>query len=649
MTADDYKKLGFKDKQAKKLLNNSEYWVQRAKQLEESQNKKGLDTYFEIEQQYRKAQKEIENKINTWYQRLADNNKISLAEARKMISGNELKEFKWDVNDYIKYGKENAINGKWIKELENASAKFHISKYEALKIQTQQSLEVMFGNQLDKIDSTMRKIYTDGYFRNAYELQKGIGVGWNIAGIDQPQLDKIIMKPWAIDGKNFSERIWENKEKLISEVHKELTQNIILGNDPQKVIDNIAKKMNTSKTNAGRLVMTEKAYFSALSQKDCFKELGVEEYKIVATLDSVTSEICQTLDGQHFPLKDFQPGTTAPPFHVNCRSTTAPYFKDNFGYIGERSARGKDGKTYYVPGNMDYKEWKKTFVDGMDKPKLQKTTSDDKIEIKKFDIEGNTTKLKSAMSALEYNAYLERLNNHNNNSIKKLYSNYADGVSEIKCSKSRGQYSPVDNSIIFSYPEQKYLDNGMDKYSTVAHEYGHYFDIKCNYEGLTFNEIDSIHKNINYASIVFKKSASSSDEFLAAVREDRKLLKSKLTSEIMEDLRKHHASNGVQDAIDGLLGKRISWGHGDTYYNRKYSAVKKLNEQKGLKRAYEELGFDLSNQAKVQYECRIYEAASEMWANIMAAEVNGGESLKYVKEYLPNSYKAMIKILERVN
>lgn len=363
MTANDYKKLGFNDKQAKKLLNNSEYWIQRAKQLEESQNKKGLDTYFEIEQQYRQAQKEIEDKINTWYQRLADNNKISMAEARKMLSNNELKEFKWDVNDYIKYGKENALNEKWIKELENASVKFHIAKLDALKLQTQQSLEVMFGNQLDKIDSTMQKIYTDGYFRNAYELQKGIGVGWNIAGIDQSQLDKVIMKPWALDGKNFSERIWENKEKLISEVHKELTQNIILGADPQKAIDNIARKMNTSKANAGRLVMTEKAYFSALSQKDCYKELGVEEYKIVATLDSVTSEICQVLDGQHFPLKDFQPGTTAPPFHVNCRSTTAPYFKDNFGHIGERSARGKDGKTYYVPENMDYKEWKKTFVD----------------------------------------------------------------------------------------------------------------------------------------------------------------------------------------------------------------------------------------------------------------------------------------------
>ena len=125
------------------------------------------------------------------------------------------------------------------------------------------------------------------------------------------------------------------------------------------------------------------------------------------------------------------------------------------------------------------------------------------------------------------------------------------------------------------------------------------------------------------------------------------MLKTKLTKEAQEDLRQHDASGGVQDAIDGLLSHRIDWGHGDRYYNRKYTRVKSVNDHTGLKKAYQKLGLDASNQAKVQRECRVYESASEMWANIMAAEVNGGDSLKYVKEYLPNSYQAMIDILER--
>lgn len=114
--------------------------------------------------------------------------------------------------------------------------------------------------------------------------------------------------------------------------------------------------------------MTEEAYFSSAAQKDCFYDLDVEKYEIVATLDSYTSEICRSLDGKVFPMKDFEPGVTAPPFHVWCRSTTVPYFDENFGQTGERAARGADGKTYYVPADMTYEEWKKTFVDGGDKP-----------------------------------------------------------------------------------------------------------------------------------------------------------------------------------------------------------------------------------------------------------------------------------------
>ncbi len=345
------------------LVKNSDYWKERFTQLEAAQNQKGAAAYLEIEQLYRQAEKEIEGSISTWYQRFASNNGVSMAEARKLLSGNALKEFKWDVNDYIQHGRENAIDGRWMKELENASARFHITRLEALKLQTQQSLELMFGNQLDRIDSAMKHIYLGGYYHTAYELQKGFGIGWDIAGLDQAQIEKVIRKPWTADGKNFSERIWNNKQTLISELHKELTQNIMLGQDPQKAIDAIAKKMNTSKRNAGRLVMTEEAYFSSAAQKDCFHDLDVEQYEIVATLDSHTSDLCRNMDGKVFPMKDFEAGVTAPPFHVWCRSTTVPHFDEDFGQIGKRAARNKEGKTYYVPADMKYSDWKKNYVD----------------------------------------------------------------------------------------------------------------------------------------------------------------------------------------------------------------------------------------------------------------------------------------------
>ena len=348
-------------------MNNAEYWKLRFEQLEQAQNQKGVKAYADIERQYKEAQKQLEGQIARWYQRFATNNGISLAEARQYLKGADLKEFKWDVQEYIKYGQDNALNSGWMKELENASAKYHISKLEALKVQTQHSLEVMYAKQFGTMHGALSDAFESGYYHTAYELQHGFNVGWDIAGLDQAQIEKVLAKPWAADGYNFSERIWGNKNKLISEVHNELSRNIMLGADPQKAIDSLAKKMNTSKNNAGRLVMTEEAYFSSAAQKDCFESLGVEQYEIVATLDSHTSDICRSLDGKHFPMKDYQPGVTAPPFHVYCRSTTVPYFDEQFD-IGERAARDEEtGKTYYIPDDMNYQEWKETFVDGGDK------------------------------------------------------------------------------------------------------------------------------------------------------------------------------------------------------------------------------------------------------------------------------------------
>lgn len=348
-------------------MNNAEYWKLRFEQLEQAQNQKGVKAYADIERQYKEAQKQLEGQIARWYQRFATNNGISLAEARQYLKGADLKEFKWDVQEYIKYGQDNALNSGWMKELENASAKYHISKLEALKVQTQHSLEVMYAKQFGTMHGALSDAFESGYYHTAYELQHGFNVGWDIAGLDQAQIEKVLAKPWAADGYNFSERIWGNKNKLISEVHNELSRNIMLGADPQKAIDSLAKKMNTSKNNAGRLVMTEEAYFSSAAQKDCFESLGVEQYEIVATLDSHTSDICRSLDGKHFPMKDYQPGVTAPPFHVYCRSTTVPYFDEQFD-IGELAARDEEtGKTYYIPDDMNYQEWKETFVDGGDK------------------------------------------------------------------------------------------------------------------------------------------------------------------------------------------------------------------------------------------------------------------------------------------
>lgn len=341
--------------------SNELYWAQRMKNMEEALLDRSYEYVENLNRQFAAAIREIEKDISTWYQRFADNNEISLAEAKKWLAADELEELHWSVEEYIKHGEKNAIDGSWMKQLENASAKVHISRLDALKLQLQQQAEVLYGNQLDTLDDVMRQSYMNGYYHTAFEFQKGIGVGWSMHTISEDAISKVLSRPWTADGQTFRDRCWANKQDLVNTVNQEMTRMIIRGEAPDRVIRTISQKFNVSRQKAGRLVMTESAYFSNVAQRDCFKELDVEQYRIVETLDSHTCELCGGMDGRVFKMSEYETGITAPPFHPWCRGCTAPYFEDMDG-IGERFARDAEGNTYKVPKDMTYETWEKLSI-----------------------------------------------------------------------------------------------------------------------------------------------------------------------------------------------------------------------------------------------------------------------------------------------
>ncbi|MGL5715032.1 MAG: minor capsid protein [Paraclostridium sp.] len=343
-------------------MKNRNYWRARFELLEELQSKKSEAYYNELKYQYQEALNDIEKDIMVWYQRFVLNNQASITEVKKLLNSKELSELKWTIQEYIKYRKENAINQKWMKELENASARAHITRLEAIKLQIQNRIEVLYNKEANDVETLMKDIYTEGYYHTAYEIHKGIGMATNLARLDDNLISKVIKKPWTSDGLDFSQRIWgKHRPQLIEELHKQLTQIIIRGSDPQEAINAIAKQFDVSKRQAGNLVMTESAFFAAQSKKDCFNNLEIEQFEVVATLDLKTSKICQELDGEVFDMDIYEVGVTSPPFHNYCRTTTAPYFEDEEEY-GTRIARGADGKIYTVPSNMKYEEWYNKYV-----------------------------------------------------------------------------------------------------------------------------------------------------------------------------------------------------------------------------------------------------------------------------------------------
>ena len=342
-------------------MRNDKYWANRMRILEESLLDTGYDYVKNLERQYATAIQDIESQIAKWYQRFATENGITLAEANKLLTTQELDEFRWTVEEYIKYGQENAVSQAWYKQLKNASARVHVSRLDSLKLQLQAQAEALHGAQTELLETSLAEVYERGYYHTAFELQKGIGVGWTLHGLTDDTIKKVLARPWTLDAQTFSDRIWANKQALVNSVNTQLTQTIMRGAAPDKAIKAIADRFKVSRSQAGRLVMTETAAFANMARKDCFTDLGVKKYVIVETLDKETCSLCGSLDGKVYPMSEYKVGVTAPPFHPWCRGTTAPYYED-MENLGDRFARDDEGKRYTVPKDMTYKEWLKRSV-----------------------------------------------------------------------------------------------------------------------------------------------------------------------------------------------------------------------------------------------------------------------------------------------
>ena len=129
----------------------------------------------------------------------------------------------------MKAAQQANLSPEWIKKLENASTRFHVSRLEAIQLQIQQQIELLYGNQVDGVDDLLKKLVSNGYTHGAFEIQKGIGLGWDFTALNQKKLETLLSKPWTTDGRTFRDRCWVNKADLVDTVNKELLQGMLRG------------------------------------------------------------------------------------------------------------------------------------------------------------------------------------------------------------------------------------------------------------------------------------------------------------------------------------------------------------------------------------------------------------------------------------
>lgn len=362
------------------------YWEKRFERLKQQQMGKAETVTAVMRREYVKALTALRKEVLDWYYRYAEENEMSLADARKELDTRELRAFQLTLKEYIKLAKKKTLPQKYIKMLDKASIRARLDRSQELYIKTSRYVEELAKSQNLSMRSLLSEVYEDSVYKTAYEAQKLKGKFSTFKEVAKQDIETAVSKPWASDGKDFSQRIWENKAQLMNTLQTEMTRSFMIGEGVAPLINRIQKRFNVSFSNARRLVETETAYVQEKAMLDTYDALDVEQYQILAVLDLKTSDICRHLDKKVFDRKDAKPGITMPPFHCYCRSTTIPYIEGiTDSQEVTRAARDlSTGKTVFVEGDLNYEEWYNKYVKNTDTGALTGLKTSNGITIAKL-------------------------------------------------------------------------------------------------------------------------------------------------------------------------------------------------------------------------------------------------------------------------
>lgn len=264
------------------------------------------------------------------------------------------------------------------------SIKARMTRYQALEAQVDAILRQLYAvDYQSESEKMMSDVYKDTYYRIWYDIDRYRGFHSQFAQIEPQTIENVLKYPF--NGANFSDRLWKQKDHLQGQIMEALTTMLVQGTPPQNLAKDFAKKMQTKKFDAYRLLHTESSYVMSEATHAGYKEDGVEKYQILATLDSKTCGICGELDGNIYPVAEAVTGKNMPPFHPFCRCTDVPYYPDTPA-DDKRAARDAEGNSIEVPEGMTYAEWKKQFQGKEEKTQeeLQSSSINDNIVDIKF-------------------------------------------------------------------------------------------------------------------------------------------------------------------------------------------------------------------------------------------------------------------------
>lgn len=444
--------------------------------------------------------------------------------------------------------------------------------------------------------------------------------GTGLAGITSKRQDaddmQALKEAWVQQNldliKSIDSRTMERIRQALSDA---IIQNVSSAELSKYLSDEIQKLAGTTVSRATLIGVDQVGKLNGQMTQYRQQYAGIDRYEWETAHDSRVRPAHRARQGKIYNW-DEPPADGNPGMPIRCRCVALPVFN-----MDKVPIRTKTGTFIFVTGKV-----------------IQDNS-------KKYQLDETTKKLKATMPPDDYKEYIALVKKDED--IARLYTK-ADDINTIVRTKNGGSYSPYRNTIDWSYPDPRYIKSGRHKYSTLGHEYGHYFDAKVQYKGLTHAEVDELNSAIGQQWARLDKVASSSDKFLQAIRKDMPgLEEAYLNDGFRAKLASDNSSAGLQDAYDGLFFNHlIRWGHGDKYYNRKFQSISKAGSYKNIKAVLQKRGFNVKKKSDAMAIIRQYEAASEIWANISAGATTQSKELSWFKTYMPNTYKAYTDIIK---
>ena len=311
-----------------------EYWTERA--LQQEQNAQIVaDRYMaQIGQSLADYKHQLVSEIEKFYARYAVDNKMTHAEAKQYLTDKERREFKHVTLERFR---EMALNPDTPTPLLDALGYRHrISRKEALFAEIERLTAELYGKPEgihDKVTEALSDVYIKGKIHQAKSLAHFGIIEKPILGVDA--VKHKMASNWS--GKTFSTNVWGHDAAVYKSISDTINKGLTGGWSIDRMARVLSERTGVAYHRADTLVRTETTFYNNLATLDTIKELGGDHYEIVAVLDSRTSEICQSENHKVYPVKEYEPGRTAPPFHVRCRSTIRPAVKSD--------KKGKTDKT----------------------------------------------------------------------------------------------------------------------------------------------------------------------------------------------------------------------------------------------------------------------------------------------------------------